>query len=82
MNPNSWCGRSGAHSSRRLDESITVLELNAEAYPDEWIAHGSLAQAYLAKGDNDKAIHSLQRGLELNPDDPRAKAMLERLKPD
>ena len=68
--------------AQRLDDSITVLELNASKYPDEWIAHGSLAQAYMAKGENEKAIEQLRRVLELNPEDQRTKSMLQRLQSD
>ena len=70
---------------RSFDEAIAVFKLNAENHPDSWNAYDSLAEAYaarrdVAKDDLRRAEQNYQRSLELNPQNSRARAEIERLK--
>ena len=56
----------GKHQVR---EAIAVLELVAWAHPGLANAQDSLADAYLAAGDRERARRSLQRAIELAPTD-------------
>lgn len=64
----------------RIDEAIAILELNVEAYPRSANAYDSLGEAYMRKGDKDRAIENYRRSLELNPSNSNAAAMIERLR--
>lgn len=64
----------------RIDEAIEVFKLNTEAYPKSFMAYFYLGDAYMRKGDKEKAILNLERSLELNPDNNQAKEMLKRLR--
>ena len=70
------CGLLGA---KRLRESVAVFEVNARRHPKSVNAFDSLAEACYAAGDTARAIASLRRSVELNPDNAGAKAMLEHL---
>jgi predicted Zn-dependent protease len=45
---------------------IGVLELYLSKADDEGNAYGTLAQAYLASGDREKAIETYQRGIDVS----------------
>lgn len=62
-----------------LDGAIEVLILNVELYPNDANGHIFLGQLYVQKGDPAAARASLQRALELEPDNEMAKRMLERI---
>jgi hypothetical protein len=66
-----WWGREA--------EALGVFELNAVLHPGSWSASDSLGDAYAARGRKDDAIRTYKRSLELNPEDPNAKAALEGL---
>ena len=53
----------------QVHEAIAVLELVAWAHPGLANAQDSLADAYLAAGDRERARRSLQRAIELAPTD-------------
>jgi len=63
-----------------IAEAIAVFQLNVEAFPEAFNTHDSLGEAYMAAGQNELAIASYQRSLELNPDNTNAVAMLQRLR--
>jgi tetratricopeptide (TPR) repeat protein len=50
-------------------DALTLLKLNAEAYPESANAQDSLADAYLANGQNSEALAAEQKCLELLPND-------------
>lgn len=50
-------------------DALTLLKLNAEAYPDSANTQDSLADAYLANGQNAEALAAEQKCLELLPKD-------------
>jgi CubicO group peptidase (beta-lactamase class C family) len=63
----------------RLQEAITVFELNVVEYPDASNPYDSLGEAYLAAGDTAKAIVNYRKSVELNPENTNGMAVLERL---
>jgi len=63
----------------RESEALGVFELNVVLHPGSWSASDSLGEAYAARGRKDDAIRTYKRSLELNQEDPNAKAALEGL---
>lgn len=57
--------------------AVEVLELNAEEHPKSANAWDSLGEAYLAKGDKEKAIESYRKAVEI---DPKLESSVEALK--
>ncbi len=66
-------------NDQKLDEAIEVFKLNAKLFPGEPNVWDSLAEAYMNKGDNELAIANYKKVLELAPNNPNAKKMLEKL---
>ena len=62
------------------DGAITLMKLNVEANPDAVFSHMMLGQLHFMKGDQEAAVTSIERALELEPDNQRAKQMLERMR--
>lgn len=62
-----------------LDDAIEVFKLNAKLFPGEPNVWDSLAEAYMNKGENELAIANYKKVLELAPNNPNAKKMLEKL---
>ncbi len=60
-------------------EALAVFELNVDAFPESWNVHDSLAEAYLAVGDRERAIESYRRSVELNPESRSGIEALKRL---
>ncbi|MDP6702771.1 MAG: tetratricopeptide repeat protein, partial [Candidatus Latescibacteria bacterium] len=56
------------------------LEGAVERRPQDATLRVKLADAYGGSGHRDKARQQAQKALELNPDDQRAKILLERLR--
>ncbi len=66
-------------NGNKLDEAIEVFKLNAKLFPGEPNVWDSLAEAYMNKGENELAIANYKKVLELAPNNPNAKKMLEKL---
>ena len=66
-------------SDEKLDDAIEVYKLNAKLFPDVPNVWDSLAEAYMNAGKNDMAITNYKKVLELAPNNPNAKKMLEKL---
>lgn len=66
-------------NAKKLNEAIEIFKLNAQAYPESFNAYGSLAEAYVNNNQNELAIENYRKSLELNPNNDRAKKMLESL---
>jgi len=62
------------------DAAIEIFKLNTRVYPESANPYDSLGEASEAIGDQEKAIKSYQKALEINPNMPSAKEALERLK--
>ncbi len=64
----------------KYDRSIAVLTLNTEFYPESANCYDSLAEAYLTKGDRDRAIEFYRKALETLDAYPEANARYEGLR--
>ena len=62
------------------DQGIQVILLGTKLYPNSANLYDSLAEGYLFMGNDEKAIESFERSLELNPQNQNAISRLEQLK--
>jgi len=67
-------------SNRRQEAAVTLLKLNLEFYPKSVRTYQALAFAYTRKLDDAAAIETLERALEIEPDNGLIKGRLEQLK--
>ena len=63
----------------KFQESIGILQLNVEAYPQSGNAYDSLAEAYMDSGNKAQAVANYRKSLELNPKNRGAARMLQKL---
>jgi len=63
-----------------LLKAIEVFRINTENFPESANAFDSLAEAFLKSGMKDKAITNYEISLELNPNNEKAKEILDKLK--
>ncbi len=61
-----------------VDDAIAIFQLNVDAYPTAFNTYDSLGEAYLVKGDREKAIFNYKKSLELNPNNTNGKIMLKK----
>jgi len=61
---------------QRYPEAIGVFRMNAVMYPDSGNVYDSLAEAFMAAGDRDRAIENYERALQLDPTNTNAKQRL------
>lgn len=52
---------------RKLQEAISVFEMNVKAFPGSWNVYDSLGEILVWTGDTDLAIENFEKSLELNP---------------
>jgi len=71
-------GRSLLDSSK-TDEALRIFQLNIEYFPESSNAWSDLAQGYMKSGNNAEAKKSLEKAMELDPRNRRAKRMLQEL---
>jgi len=64
----------------RIQDAITVFELNVAEYPDASNPYDSLGEAWLAAGDTARAIVNYQKSVELDPGNVNGRAVLERIR--
>jgi CubicO group peptidase (beta-lactamase class C family) len=64
---------------QKTDDAIKVFELNTELFPESYNVWDSLGEAWMIKGDKEKAIKYYRKSLELNPDSPTGKDALKKL---
>lgn len=69
-----------AQEKNDLDGAIALMRVNVEANPEAAYSHLMLGQLLAMKGDKQAAAASIERSLALEPDNPRARQMLERLR--
>lgn len=60
--------------------AIEILEFNAELFPESTITQFTMAQLYQQAGNNEAAIRTLERALEIDPENSFFKQMIERLR--
>ncbi|MCB9263532.1 MAG: serine hydrolase [Lewinellaceae bacterium] len=63
----------------KTKEAIEVFRINTELYPEEANPWDSLAEAYLRSGDEKMALKYYRKALEIDPDFPSARKMVEEL---
>lgn len=61
------------------DDAIWVFELNVAEYPEGPNTYDSLGEAYMKKGDNQRAVQLYRKSLALNPGSTNAVDMLKTL---
>lgn len=66
-------------NENQISNAIEFFTLNTENYPGSYNAFDSLAEAYEALGDNDKAVENYTNSLALNPGNEHAKMKIESL---
>lgn len=64
---------------KQLDEAIEVFKLNVELYPQAANVYDSLGEAYMARGDKERAIENYQKALAIDPTMESAKQALKKL---
>jgi sugar lactone lactonase YvrE len=64
-------------SNGRVADGLTILQLNAESYPDDANSQYQLGEGFRYTGQMEKAAEQYERTLELDPDHPQAQARLE-----
>jgi peptidylprolyl isomerase len=63
----------------QINEAIEVLKLNVETYPQSANVYDSLGEAYLIRGDREKAIENYRKALVIDPTMESARLALKRL---
>jgi tetratricopeptide (TPR) repeat protein len=69
-----------AREKQDVDGAIQALELNVEFNPEAAYSFMMLGQLQMMKGDNEAALAAIQSAIALEPENERAKQMLERVK--
>ena len=64
---------------QKFADAISILQYNAQQYPDSQRTLGILADAQAANGDRAGAVETLKKLLALDPENGRAKQRLEEL---
>ncbi len=67
--------------SSRFEEALRVLQFNVEEFPNWPLAYIRLAEFHEERGDKEEALENCRKALGLDPENPEATAMLERLEP-
>lgn len=65
--------------SDHLNEAIEIYKLNIGAFPSSSKAFEDLAEAYFLSGNKQMAVKHYRKSLDLDPQNVRAKKMLEKL---
>ena len=64
---------------KKLDLAIGVFHVNVECFPGSWNTYDSLAEAYMTKGENERAIEYYKKSLELNPANEGARQNIKKM---
>jgi tetratricopeptide (TPR) repeat protein len=73
-----YAGR--ATQANKPDDAISWLQLNLEYYPASSRTYAALSQAQQRKNDKEAAIKSLEKAVELDPQNAQFKRQLDQLK--
>jgi len=63
----------------RVAEAVSLFKMNAETYPQSANCWDSLAEAYIANGDNERALQCVEKVLENLPNDPNLSDQLRQM---
>jgi tetratricopeptide (TPR) repeat protein len=66
--------------TQRTEQALAVFELNTRVFPEAFNTWDSLGEAHMVLGNDDEAIRSYERSLELNPDNTNATALIARIR--
>lgn len=61
----------------KIEEAISLFELNIKEFPESWNAYDSLAEAYLKAGNKKLAIEYYKKSVELNPENTNAQKIID-----
>ena len=64
----------------KFADAIRIFQLNVALYPRSWNVYDSLGEAYMNQGDKELAIQNYEKSLELNPQNTKGAATLQKLK--
>jgi sugar lactone lactonase YvrE len=64
----------------QLEAAVHLFHLNADSYPDSFNTWDSLAESYMNKGDDAKAIELYQKSLAINPANKNAADMIAKIR--
>ena len=67
-------------NTNRIEEAIEVLKLNVKLFPENPGVFVSLANTFYSSDNKKDALIYYEKGLELNPDNEKLKATIQRLK--
>jgi glyoxylase-like metal-dependent hydrolase (beta-lactamase superfamily II) len=78
-------GQINGHAYRFLqdgktDEAELMFRINVDLFPESWNVYDSLGEALFTGGEPKAAIAMYEKSLELNPESPTGKEMLERIR--
>jgi len=65
--------------NNQLDDAIQIFELNAKEYPQSWNVWDSLGEAWLKKGNRQKALLNYRKSLELDSGNAAARKIVAEL---
>lgn len=68
------------NTDKEIDKALEFLKLNVANNPHSYNAYKSLAEAYEAQGDTEKAVESYQKAIDLTPDLQDLKDKLKELR--
>ena len=69
-----------ATQANKADDAITWLQLNLEYFPMSSRTYAGLSQAQRANNDTAAAIESLEKAVELDPQNAQLRRQLDQLK--
>lgn len=69
-----------ARGQNNVDGALELLKLNEEFNADKVDTYLAIGQLHAMKGNTDAAVASIERALKLEPENQRAKQMLERIR--
>jgi tetratricopeptide (TPR) repeat protein len=61
-------------------QAVELFELNTRVFPEAFNAWDSLGEGHMLLGNDEEAIQSYQRSLELNPDNANAEDMIAQIR--
>lgn len=65
---------------KKSTQALAMFKANAALYPASWNVYDSLAEAYLATGDNVSAVKYYEKSVEINPANRNGRDALERIR--
>jgi len=66
-------------TTNQVDKAIQVFELNTKLFPEAFNTWDSLAEAYMVKGDREKATKYYQKSMMLNSKNDNAQKMIDKM---